>query len=660
MYTPKWHFRDEEFRIGGIFPLTGYLSWSGEYKRKAAELKTRMINEAGGINGYRLRLIAYDDQSSSERAAKIAEALIFKHQVIAIVGTGSLPISGAVARIANKYKIPAFLNSGYAIDPVKDLFVFNTAHKTEFAIACSFQHFKEEGINRIALLMPTGLLGDLGSWLGRRLASRLGIKIICEERFDVRSPNMTLQIERLRGLNPQALFSFVTGEPAAWVAKKMAQIGLNIPLLVSHGNANPGFLKLVSHIPVPLIVPSGKSMILDSISENDPCKNVVMNFNERHMQNYGEPANYYSAELADAVDLVAEGLRIAGSDPEELRDAVENIREFRGMQGTYDFSPIDHYGTQLEHMVLLTIKEGKWCFAKAFSSIAFSENIHINQKTELIGKLADLLSEPHPNGLAQPNQAPFSIGPEIPWNNPNLTDAGSDTYFVAKLYCRDKHEMVHAVQKEDKLKARQILYRLLTVTILQHFESLESFKILVLELFLALFDAAADEGVDLDKLIKLKHRFIVEWKGAKDQETLCLWIIRALDRILDSFSKKMLGRDLNLLKKVFHYIDKNHADDLNVDCIAREVCLSKSRLIHRMRSQYGLTLSDCIAKIRIEKAKALLKQTDMPISKIAHEVGYGDQSYFTKVFKKNLNCTPKDFRCSGLKFSAESENWWDD
>jgi two-component system response regulator YesN len=67
-------------------------------------------------------------------------------------------------------------------------------------------------------------------------------------------------------------------------------------------------------------------------------------------------------------------------------------------------------------------------------------------------------------------------------------------------------------------------------------------------------------------------------------------------------------------------------------------------------------LSDCIAKVRIEKAKAMLKNTDMPISKIAHEVGYGDQSYFTKVFKRNLNCTPKDFRGSILKLSVAVEN----
>ena len=81
MRAARHRFEEEEFHVGGIFPITGYLSWSGEYKKKAAALKVDMINEAGGINGHRLGLIAYDDQSSPELAARIAEGLIFRHRV---------------------------------------------------------------------------------------------------------------------------------------------------------------------------------------------------------------------------------------------------------------------------------------------------------------------------------------------------------------------------------------------------------------------------------------------------------------------------------------------------------------------------------------------------------------------------------------------------
>jgi branched-chain amino acid transport system substrate-binding protein len=79
------------------------------------------------------------------------------------------------------------------------------------------------------------------------------------------------------------------------------------------------------------------------------------------MQKYGEPANYYSAEMVDAIDLIAAALRVTGStDTEKLRDALEKTKNFVGMQGIYNFSPTDHHVTVLQDMMVLGMKDGKW------------------------------------------------------------------------------------------------------------------------------------------------------------------------------------------------------------------------------------------------------------------------------------------------------------
>ncbi|HOD79030.1 MAG: ABC transporter substrate-binding protein [Syntrophorhabdus sp.] len=648
-----------ELLVGGIFSLTGYLSWSGDYKKKGAELKIEMINEAGGINGNRLKLVAYDDRSSPELAAKIAEMLVLKHRVIAMVGTGSLPISGAVARVANKYKVPTFLNSGYTIDPLSDLFVFNTSHKTEFAVAGSFGHFVEKGINRIALLMPRGPLGDLGSWLGRQVGRELGIKIVGEERFDVSVPEMTSQLERLKSLKPLALFSFVTGEPAARLVTKMAQLGMNISLLVSHGNANPAFLKLVSRAPIPIIVPSGRTMILDSIPEEDPCRNKMTDFGERHTRRFGEPANYCSAESADAIDLLAEGLRSSGRpDGRILRDAVEAIKQFEGMQGVYDLSPIDHYGTQVEHMVLLDVQDGIWHLTKRLSSVGVFEAIHSDNKKRLVFRLARAFNEPSTEALKLAYETPGSTRRLAAQVGLSCTNLKGDPCFAVKLSSREKQELIQAIREEDYTKAKESLCRSLTISLLQYYEAFEPLKLAVSELFHALFDAAAsEEGVDLEKLIELKSKYVLEWTDLKDQEALCFWTVKAFREVIELISERQRERGTGLLKNILRFIEIHFAENLTVDRIAREVCLSPSRLIHRMKSQYGLTLSDCIAKTRMDKAKALLKDTDMTICEIAHEVGYVDQGYFTRVFKKCLNKTPGNYReSSRLGFPSNRDS----
>ncbi len=349
------------YKIGGIFPLTGYLSWLGEYKKKGAELEVELINKAGGVNGHPLELSIYDDQSSPEQGTKVAQRLISKDGVVAIAGTASVPISGAVASIANRYKIPTVINSGYAIDPAKDAFIFNSSHPTEFAIARPLQYFKKTGITKVALLEPIGPLGELGSSVSRKYAAQYGITVVGEEKFDVKATDVTAQLAKLRSLNPQAILAFTTGEPAALLARNMAQMNMDIPLVPSHGNATPGFLKLVSNVPGTIIVPSGKVMIPDALAGNDPSKKVIQEFNKAHIDKFKEPANYFSAELADGIALIAEAIKRANStDGQKVKEAMEGIRNFPRMQGVYNLSPTDHYGTKIDDMILLVIKNGKW------------------------------------------------------------------------------------------------------------------------------------------------------------------------------------------------------------------------------------------------------------------------------------------------------------
>lgn len=357
--SPAW--AKEPIKIGGIFSLTGYLSWLGEYKKKAAELKVEMINQAGGVNGQQLELISYDDNSSPEQAAKVAQRLISKDEVVAMAGTASVPLSGAVASMANRYKIPTIINSGYAVDTSKDPYLFNTSHKTDFAVITAYKVFKKKGIKKLALLMPIGPLGEIGGTAARKYAAEYGITIVGEEKFDVKAADVTAQLAKIRNMNPQAIFAFVTGEPAALIGRNMDQLNFKVPLLVSHGNANPGFLKLVSNVRTEMLVPSGKVMKPEALPDSDPTKKVIVEFNKRHIAKYKEPANYFSAELADAIALIAEGLRTTGNtDPVKLRAAIENIKNFVGMQGIYTFTAKDHHGTRPEDMILLTVKAGKW------------------------------------------------------------------------------------------------------------------------------------------------------------------------------------------------------------------------------------------------------------------------------------------------------------
>ena len=97
---------------------------------------------------------------------------------------------------------------------------------------------------------------------------------------------------------------------------------------------------------------------------------------------------------------------------------------------------------------------------------------------------------------------------------------------------------MQSIREEDRVKAKQVLYQLLSLSLLQHFDCLERLKVSVLELFLGMIDTALEEGVDLEALAKLKQGFTVEWEHVRDRETLCLWIVRVLENVSESISKR--------------------------------------------------------------------------------------------------------------------------
>jgi YesN/AraC family two-component response regulator len=98
------------------------------------------------------------------------------------------------------------------------------------------------------------------------------------------------------------------------------------------------------------------------------------------------------------------------------------------------------------------------------------------------------------------------------------------------------------------------------------------------------------------------------------------------------------------IKKILSFIEAQYHESITVERIAEEVYVSPSRLSHIIKDKLGITLTECISKVRVDKAKNLLREKELPISQIALEVGYPDQSYFTKVFKKVEKCTPQTFR----------------
>src|SRR5690606_18678466 len=99
------------------------------------------------------------------------------------------------------------------------------------------------------------------------------------------------------------------------------------------------------------------------------------------------------------------------------------------------------------------------------------------------------------------------------------------------------------------------------------------------------------------------------------------------------------------IKKMNEIILENLTNpDFTVEILAKKLNISRVQLYRKSKAILGLSISDHINEIRLEKAKELLGDISIPISEIAFEVGFSSPGYFSTVFKNKYGVTPNRYR----------------
>lgn len=105
----------------------------------------------------------------------------------------------------------------------------------------------------------------------------------------------------------------------------------------------------------------------------------------------------------------------------------------------------------------------------------------------------------------------------------------------------------------------------------------------------------------------------------------------------------------NIPTKVMKYIEQNYMNDISLSDISNFVALSKGYFCAYYKQKVGENFVDTLTKVRIEKAKEILKDSDTKVCSVSEMVGYKSPSYFHKTFKQFTNLTPNEFKAKYAK-----------
>lgn len=221
---------------------------------------------------------------------------------------------------------------------------------------------------------------------------------------------------------------------------------------------------------------------------------------------------------------------------------------------------------------------------------------------------------------------------EIGEANPIRFDAGQSERLVSVLKSGEKHrlememesilEPLAQIRKDAFKYGRQVALQMIALA-----------GRLLLDLHLLTREKEEQEAWMLERLLKIET--MAELKSI---------VSDYLYDVCCCIQEKRSGRSSNVIEHIQMYISDNFTKNLTIAEIAASVYLSQTYVSLLFKQETGETIYEYLMKVRIAKAKELLRDPRIKFYEVCELVGYADPSYFSKLFKKMTGLTPSAYR----------------
>ena len=374
--TPK-----EPYKVGAIFALTGFNSELGETQPLTVNMMRDQINAAGGINGHKLEVTIYDNESDKVKAATLADTLI-EQGVLAIIGpTGTGDSMAAKVEAANaQVPLVSCAAGSVIVEPAgSNTWIFSSPQLDFVAVERVYTYLQQGNLTKIAIICDTAGFGAAGRDLliKPEMLNKYGLTIAGgvggdgDQRYGPYDVDMQAQLTKIKNTDAEVVICWGTNPGPATIARNMQTLKMTIPLVCSHGIAFKAFIDNAGQAANGVVFPCGKLPIVDYLPDTDLQKELLLEYRADFEAKYGiGKANTFGGHAYDALSIVVKALgnMTEGLSTSEarafIRDYIENdIKDFVGTGGIFNMSPQDHNGlprTPEEGMILVKIDNMKW------------------------------------------------------------------------------------------------------------------------------------------------------------------------------------------------------------------------------------------------------------------------------------------------------------
>ena len=338
-------------KICAVDDRSGAAADTGIESLNALMMVIEPINAAGGINGRKIEVVAYDGKTDPQLTASLATRCAEDDKGLMIIGGSPSAPAQAMIPVATQNQIPYYVLAASAeniTDNAQWQFRFGPkASQDGLAVADALV---ELGYKKPAVINNSTPFGTDGARGTIKAMEAKGLKPVTQQTYDMAATDLSPQIINLRAADPDVILVFPYPADGARVARTIRQMGIKAPIIMPRVGIMAAFLKLAADSADGVLVPTSVDITRPEVAK------LYADYNAKYKPIAPSPS---PAQGYDAGTLAVKVL----SDPEvqkainggnlaearkAIRDATVRLGKFQGMQGqkgvTYQFGDKEHHG----------------------------------------------------------------------------------------------------------------------------------------------------------------------------------------------------------------------------------------------------------------------------------------------------------------------------
>lgn len=354
-------------KIGLDVPMTGDIAYVGTQSQRAAEMKAKEVNDAGGLEvggkKYQINVIVADNESKAESATAAATKLITQDKVLAIVGPQASKQAVPTGEVCNENSTPMI--SPWSTNPNTTLnrpWVFRACFLDPFQgpVVANFAS-DEFGATKAAVLYdvasdyPKGLAENFrDAWITRHGAG----SVVAYESFTTGDTDFSAQLTKIKGTGADILFTPQYYNEVPLIVKQAQELGLQMVIVGSDSWGDPKTLELCGD--------ACEGLYFSTHYAAEGAVGATKVFIDAYEAKYGETPGDVAALTWDGFGILLQAIQNTGGltgNLEKDREAVKNelgkVKDFDGITGKMTFTP---EGDPIKCAVIVKIEGGKFKF----------------------------------------------------------------------------------------------------------------------------------------------------------------------------------------------------------------------------------------------------------------------------------------------------------